>query len=86
LGGIGKTQIAIEYAYRSHADYQAVFWVRTDTRENAVADFVAIAGLLALPEKEAQDQLFAVHVVKEWLCTHSPRVAQRVVSHQWSGF
>jgi tetratricopeptide (TPR) repeat protein len=71
LGGIGKTQVAVEYAYRSHADYQAVLWVRADTRENIVSDFVTIAGLLELPEKDEQDQLIAVQAVKKWLRTHS---------------
>ncbi len=28
LGGIGKTQLALEYAYRSHQDYTAVLWHR----------------------------------------------------------
>ena len=67
LGGIGKTQIAVEYAYRSHADYQAVFWVHADTRENAVSDFVTIAGLLQLPEQDVQDRMIVVHAVKQWL-------------------
>src|SRR6266568_6822785 len=70
LGGIGKTQVAVEYAYRSHADYQAVFWVRADTRENVVSDFVTLAGLLKLPEKDTQDQMIAVNAVREWLRTH----------------
>ena len=63
LGGIGKTQTAVEYAYRSHPHYQAVFWVRADTRENVVSDFVTIARVLDLPEKDAQDQMIAVHAV-----------------------
>ncbi|MFL5590329.1 MAG: FxSxx-COOH system tetratricopeptide repeat protein [Ktedonobacteraceae bacterium] len=70
LGGIGKTQIAVEYAYRSHANYQAVFWVHADTRENVVSDFVTIAGLLKLPERNAQDQMIVVNAVKEWLRMH----------------
>jgi tetratricopeptide (TPR) repeat protein len=70
LGGIGKTQIAIEYVYRSHADYQAVFWARADTHENMISDYVSIAELLQLPEKDAQDQMLAVHAVKKWLSTH----------------
>jgi MinD superfamily P-loop ATPase len=33
LGGIGKTQLAIEYAYRYGSEYQAVLWARADTSE-----------------------------------------------------
>ncbi len=31
LGGIGKTQTALEYAYRYREEYQATFWVRAGT-------------------------------------------------------
>jgi tetratricopeptide (TPR) repeat protein len=67
LGGIGKTQTAIEYAYRYRQDYRAVFWVRADSRETLVADYIAIARLLSLPEESAQDQLLIVAAVKRWL-------------------
>ncbi len=33
LGGIGKTQLAIEYAYRHHAAYQYVLWARAESVE-----------------------------------------------------
>jgi hypothetical protein len=55
LGGIGKTQLAIEYAYQHRQDYQAVFWVRADTRENLISNFVSMAGNLQLPEQYARD-------------------------------
>ena len=55
LGGIGKTQLALEYAYRFRQDYQAVLWARADTREALTASFLAIAVLLSLPEKEAPE-------------------------------
>lgn len=67
LGGIGKTQTAVEYAYLHRDDYKAVLWARADSREALVADFVAIAGLLNLPGKDAQDQSLAVAAVKRWL-------------------
>jgi transcriptional regulator with XRE-family HTH domain len=56
LGGIGKTQTALEYCYRHSDSYRALFWVRADTREMLLVDMVAIAGILNLPEKALQCQ------------------------------
>jgi tetratricopeptide (TPR) repeat protein len=70
LGGIGKTQTAIEYAYRYREQYQHVLWARADTRENLVLEYVAIAGLLGLPEQQQQDQPRIVEAVKRWLREH----------------
>ncbi|HVU69364.1 MAG TPA: helix-turn-helix transcriptional regulator [Ktedonobacteraceae bacterium] len=67
LGGIGKTQTALEYAYRHRHAYQAIFWARADTRELLITEFASIAELLALPEQRDQDQLRAVAAVKRWL-------------------
>ncbi len=67
LGGIGKTQTAVEYAYRYRKDYQAVLWARADTAETLVADLVNIARLLGLPEKDEQDRGSVVEAVKRWL-------------------
>ena len=71
LGGIGKTQTAFEYAYRYHADYQAVLWVKADTYETLGSDFVNIARLLQLPEQNEQDQRHTVDAVKHWLEVHT---------------
>ena len=70
LGGIGKTQIAVEYAYRHRDEYRAVLWARTNSRESLVQDFVVIATLLHLPEKDEQDQNITVEAVIRWLDTH----------------
>ena len=56
LGGIGKTQTAVEYAYRHRQDYEVVLWAGANTRETLVADYAAIADLLDLPEKNAQSR------------------------------
>jgi nucleoside phosphorylase len=71
LGGIGKTQIALEYAYQHHQDYQAVLWSLADTHESLVSGYVAIAGLLKLPEKDEKDQTIVVKAVLHWLTTQS---------------
>ena len=70
LGGIGKTQAAAEYAFRYRDEYANVFWMRAATRETLVADFVTLAGLLDLPEKEEPDQPRVVAAVKRWLAAH----------------
>ena len=67
LGGIGKTQTAVEYAYRYRDDYDAIFWVRATSWETLVTDFVSVAHLLALPGQDASDQMLIVATVKRWL-------------------
>jgi TIR domain len=55
LGGIGKTQIALEYAYRYHRDYKAILWVRSDSVVALTSSYVEIAHLLNLPGRDAQE-------------------------------
>jgi tetratricopeptide (TPR) repeat protein len=71
LGGIGKTQIAVEYAYRFHQDYRVVLWARAEDTEALTSSYVTIASLLNLPEQKEQDQSITVQAVKTWLQTHS---------------
>ncbi len=71
LGGIGKTQIAIEYAYTYRNKYQAVLWVRAATRETLTLDYTDIAHQLHLPLEDEQDSELIMRAVKEWLATHT---------------
>jgi tetratricopeptide (TPR) repeat protein len=70
LGGIGKTQMAIEYAYQHAPEYAAVFWIGADTYETLTASFISIAELLNLSEKQEQDQSKVVAAVLRWLNSH----------------
>ena len=63
LGGVGKTQSAIEYAYRHAADYETVWWIRAEDTATLAADFAALATPLELEEREAKDQRIIVEAV-----------------------
>jgi len=70
LGGVGKTQLALEYAYRSVAEYDIVWWVRSEEPATLAADYASLAKALDLPEKGAADQLLITKAVKQWLEQH----------------
>jgi len=67
--GIGKTQLALEYAYRYRDHYEAVLWVNAASRELLTANFAQLAALLGLPEKDQPNQRLALNAVKGWLHT-----------------
>ena len=67
LGGIGKTQVATEYAHRYHSEYQVILWVRGDTKEKMLSDVAALAVLLNLKEQYEQEQHYVIEAVQSWL-------------------
>jgi tetratricopeptide (TPR) repeat protein len=60
LGGVGKSQLAIEYAYSYAANYDVVWWLRSDERTALIADYAALAKALGLIEAQREDQESAV--------------------------
>ena len=71
LGGIGKTQVAIEYVYRYCSEYRFIFWVRGDTREKMLSDFASLATTLNLKVQHEQDQQLLIEAVRSSLRKHS---------------
>lgn len=73
LGGIGKTQTAVEYAYRYRKEYTAIVWVRADTEEILFSDITVLAQepLLNLPQKDEKEQSRVINAVINWLNTHT---------------
>src|SRR5437667_6475396 len=66
LGGIGKTQAALEYAYRYRMEYDAIFWVRADSRTTLISSLVELAHVLELPEHHEKAQEIIVQAVLRW--------------------
>ena len=63
LGGVGKTQLAIEYAYRYANKYQVVWWVPADHIALVRSTLAALAprlGLTGIPPGRVEDAVAAV--------------------------
>ncbi len=72
LGGVGKTQAAIEYAVRHRAEYTGgVFWTNAETAGGLTSAFFEIANALGLATDEPNDQEQAVRSVFRWLSTNN---------------
>jgi hypothetical protein len=70
LGGVGKTQLAAEYAHRHRNDYAVVWWVRSEEPTTLASDYAALAEPLRLPEWGATEQDLIVAAVRGWLEAH----------------
>jgi hypothetical protein len=67
LGGVGKTQLAMEYAYRHAGAYAIVWWLRAEQAATLAADYAALAAALGLPEKDAKEQPVIITAVRDAL-------------------
>jgi tetratricopeptide (TPR) repeat protein len=73
LGGIGKTRLAIEYAWQYQAEYTALLFVRADKATSLENNLAALCGLLvptsASPDPlKSEDQL---RITLNWLSQNS---------------
>ena len=73
LGGVGKSQLALEYAHRMQSGrYQLAAWVRADSVVSAAEDLAVLAPLLGVPTKGtvsrvATDVIGALASRRDWL-------------------
>jgi tetratricopeptide (TPR) repeat protein len=69
-GGVGKTALAAEYAYRDRARFDTVWWVRGQEPTTLIGDYAGLAVTLGLVKVGEADQQLAALAVRHWLEAH----------------
>jgi tetratricopeptide (TPR) repeat protein len=72
LGGVGKTAVAIEFAYRNRADYDLVWWIQSDQLPLVRSALAALAEPLGLEAARASGIEAAVAQVRDALRRGEP--------------
>jgi len=69
LGGVGKTRLAVEYAWRHVDAYTASLFVGADSPESLQRNLAALCApaLLDLPEQQNTDEAVQASAVRAWL-------------------
>ena len=68
LGGVGKTQIALEYCFRYKSEYDYVFWMSAADQTRLLSSFRDAATLIGCVKKESdQSPEDIAKIVLQWL-------------------
>jgi tetratricopeptide (TPR) repeat protein len=60
LGGVGKTELALEYSHRYGSDYDLAWWISAELPTSATADLAALAQELGVEQSADQAEMVAV--------------------------
>ncbi|KAI0101398.1 hypothetical protein GGR51DRAFT_575054 [Nemania sp. FL0031] len=89
MGGIGKTQLALEYAYTRRSQFDAIFWITADTKANIAECFSNIALSLGIAtESEVSDLTISFSILLRWLSNPTkvvttPGGGEKVMDASW---
>jgi hypothetical protein len=56
MGGVGKTQLVIEYVHRHAAEYDLVWWIAAEQAATVLSSLSELAGRLGLPSSDDRQQ------------------------------
>jgi DNA transposition AAA+ family ATPase len=71
LGGIGKTQVALEYAYRCSDAYQYIIWIEANGESQLDSGYRELTRRLGIPVGDVDDTSEVRHVLRRWLSNQS---------------
>jgi tetratricopeptide (TPR) repeat protein len=69
-GGVGKTTLAVEYAYRQRTLFDTVWWVRAEEPATLLGDYAKLGVACNVAEAGEPDQQLAAVAVRRWLEDH----------------
>jgi tetratricopeptide (TPR) repeat protein len=67
LGGIGKTQIVLEYIQRSSQRYQTILWLNASSRDVFNTEVNTLADKIALSHKDRENEQRLFAAIQHWL-------------------
>ena len=87
IGGIGKTQTALQYSHKYEQHYQAIFWLKAQTNIELAKSFAAIADHVEVTEStrglnQDRDPAMGIDVARKWLETTSTN--SKPTSHHYA--
>lgn len=84
LGGVGKTQIALEYAYQNHKVFDAIFWISAEDSSSMYQSFSrAAVEALKLPSARLNAHEKNRVVLRRWLrntCKLEKEITRRLTN------
>ncbi|MEU1098251.1 FxSxx-COOH system tetratricopeptide repeat protein, partial [Streptomyces sp. NPDC005877] len=73
LGGVGKTQVALEYAHRFRADYDLVWWIEAERPDLVVASLAQLAAEMDLRAGDVVAEAAMAALKELWRGERYPR-------------
>ncbi|KAI1453722.1 hypothetical protein F4805DRAFT_442283 [Annulohypoxylon moriforme] len=68
IGGVGKTQLALEFTYKFRDKFRYIFWLSADDEASLSGTFGRIASMLSLTGLDQGPSHLTIEVARRWLC------------------
>ncbi len=70
LSGTGKTQVLVEYAYRFSTKYDLVWWIKSESPETILFNYLDLAEKLGLDIYDIEEPKKRIEFIRRWLETN----------------